>query len=110
MVNQHFDEIDAEFALTEGGTAKLENGRVTVGQVGTTEKVRAQYGAHSDVERLLESSLYRDLSSLPGTSKPARFFGVRRPHRLFRYEVIAIGHLHLWQTLRVHDVGFLNDS
>src|SRR5438067_6222856 len=39
MVNQHFDEIDAEFALTEGGTAKLENGRVTVVQVGTTEKV-----------------------------------------------------------------------
>src|SRR5262247_3030033 len=39
MVNQHFDEIDAEFAITEGGTAKLENGRVTVVQVGTTEKV-----------------------------------------------------------------------
>jgi acetylornithine deacetylase/succinyl-diaminopimelate desuccinylase-like protein len=39
MVNQHFDEIDAEFALTEGGGAKLENGRVTALQVGTTEKV-----------------------------------------------------------------------
>src|SRR6266550_3408963 len=39
MVNQHFDEIDAEFALTEGGSAKLENGRVTVVQIGTTEKV-----------------------------------------------------------------------
>src|SRR5438874_2492292 len=39
MVNQHFDEINAEFALTEGGTMKLENGRVTVVQVGTTEKV-----------------------------------------------------------------------
>src|SRR5437667_4493891 len=39
MVNQHFDEINAEFALTEGGTARLENGRVTVVQVGTTEKV-----------------------------------------------------------------------
>jgi acetylornithine deacetylase/succinyl-diaminopimelate desuccinylase-like protein len=39
MVNQHFDEIDAEFALTEGGSAKLENGRVTALQVGTTEKV-----------------------------------------------------------------------
>src|SRR5207244_4314810 len=39
MVNQHFDEINAEFAITEGGTAKLENGRVTVVQVGTTEKV-----------------------------------------------------------------------
>src|SRR5439155_1094126 len=39
MVNQHFDEIHAEFAITEGGTAKLETGRVTVVQVGTTEKV-----------------------------------------------------------------------
>jgi len=39
MVSRHFDEIDAEFALTEGGTARLENGRVTVVQVGTTEKV-----------------------------------------------------------------------
>src|SRR3989475_1140375 len=39
MVNQHFDEINAEFAITEGGTAKLENGRVTAVQVGTTEKV-----------------------------------------------------------------------
>jgi acetylornithine deacetylase/succinyl-diaminopimelate desuccinylase-like protein len=39
MVNQHFDEINAEYALTEGGTARLENGRVTVVQVGTTEKV-----------------------------------------------------------------------
>src|SRR5437899_12326787 len=47
MVGQHFDEINAEFAITEGGTAKLENGRVTVVQVGTTEKVprRARLGA-----------------------------------------------------------------
>src|SRR2546427_2597381 len=41
MVGQHFDEINAEFAITEGGTAKLENGRVTVVQVGTTERCRA---------------------------------------------------------------------
>jgi acetylornithine deacetylase/succinyl-diaminopimelate desuccinylase-like protein len=39
MVNQHFDEIDAEFALTEGGGAKLENGKVTQVNIGTTEKV-----------------------------------------------------------------------
>ena len=39
MVSQHFDEIDAEYALTEGGGATLENGRVTVVQVTTTEKV-----------------------------------------------------------------------
>jgi acetylornithine deacetylase/succinyl-diaminopimelate desuccinylase-like protein len=39
MVNQHFDEINAEFALTEGGTMRLENGQVKVVQVGTTEKI-----------------------------------------------------------------------
>jgi acetylornithine deacetylase/succinyl-diaminopimelate desuccinylase-like protein len=38
MVDQHFDEIDAEFALTEGGTTTLENGRVTTVQIATTEK------------------------------------------------------------------------
>src|SRR5258705_5727402 len=39
MVNQHFDEIDAEFALTEGGGARLEDGKVTQVNIGTTEKV-----------------------------------------------------------------------
>ena len=29
MVEQHFDEINAEFALTEGGATTIENGRVT---------------------------------------------------------------------------------
>jgi acetylornithine deacetylase/succinyl-diaminopimelate desuccinylase-like protein len=43
MVNQHFDDIDAEFALTEGGGATIdENGRVTVVNVSTTEKVPRQ--------------------------------------------------------------------
>src|SRR5207248_7198311 len=39
MVNQHFDEIDAEFALTEGGGGRIENGRVVSLNVQTTEKV-----------------------------------------------------------------------
>jgi acetylornithine deacetylase/succinyl-diaminopimelate desuccinylase-like protein len=39
IVDRHFDEINAEFAITEGGTARLENGRVTSVQIGTTEKV-----------------------------------------------------------------------
>jgi len=39
MVNQHFDEIDAEFALNEGGDTRLENGRVTTVQIATAEKV-----------------------------------------------------------------------
>ncbi len=39
MVNQHLDAINSEFALTEGGSATLENGRVTSVSVQTTEKV-----------------------------------------------------------------------
>jgi acetylornithine deacetylase/succinyl-diaminopimelate desuccinylase-like protein len=39
MTSRHFDDINAEFALTEGGSATLENGRVTVVQIQTTEKV-----------------------------------------------------------------------
>jgi len=42
MVSQHFDEINAEFALTEGGSATLENGQVKVVQIQTTEKVPRQ--------------------------------------------------------------------
>jgi acetylornithine deacetylase/succinyl-diaminopimelate desuccinylase-like protein len=39
MVSRHFDAIDAEFAMTEGGGATNENGRVTTVQIQTTEKV-----------------------------------------------------------------------
>src|SRR5262245_120062 len=39
MVNQHFDEINAEFAITEGGGARLDNGKVAFVNIGTTEKV-----------------------------------------------------------------------
>ncbi len=40
MVEQHFDAIDAEFAITEGiPGATIENGRVTMVQITTTEKV-----------------------------------------------------------------------
>jgi acetylornithine deacetylase/succinyl-diaminopimelate desuccinylase-like protein len=42
MVDQHFNDINAEFALTEGGSAKLENGRVTAVQIQTIEKVPRQ--------------------------------------------------------------------
>lgn len=39
MANQHFDEIDAEFCLTEAGGGTIENGRVSVMQFQTTEKI-----------------------------------------------------------------------
>ena len=38
MVEHHFDEINAEFALTEGGTSTIDNGRVSVVQIATAEK------------------------------------------------------------------------
>jgi acetylornithine deacetylase/succinyl-diaminopimelate desuccinylase-like protein len=59
MVNQNFDEIDAEFALTEGGGATLENGRVTAVNIQTTEKVPRRFrlvatgtSGHGSVPRL----------------------------------------------------------
>jgi acetylornithine deacetylase/succinyl-diaminopimelate desuccinylase-like protein len=39
MVANHFDELDAEFAITEGGGATSVNGKVATVTVGTTEKV-----------------------------------------------------------------------
>src|SRR6516165_2034801 len=59
MVTQHFDEIDAEFALTEGGGATLEDGRVTTVGIQTTEKVPRRFrlvaqgtSGHGSVPRL----------------------------------------------------------
>ncbi len=42
MVEKHFDEIDSEFSITEGGGAVIENGKVTVMNIGTAEKVPAR--------------------------------------------------------------------
>ncbi len=39
MVENHFDEIDAEYALSEGPGALIENGRVTTVEVTTSEKI-----------------------------------------------------------------------
>ena len=59
MVGQHFDDIDAEFALTEGGTTTLENGRVTRVGIQTSEKVPRRFrliatgtSGHGSVPRL----------------------------------------------------------
>lgn len=42
MVSEHFDEIDAEFAITEGGGATIEGARVTRVTIGTAEKLPAR--------------------------------------------------------------------
>ena len=42
MVEKHFDEIDSEFSLTEGGGGVIENGKVTIMNFGTAEKVPAR--------------------------------------------------------------------
>ena len=59
MVNQHLDEINAEYSLTEGGGATLEGGKVTRVSFGTAEKVPARVrlvatgtSGHGSVPRL----------------------------------------------------------
>ena len=42
MVQQHYDAIDAEYSLTEGGNATIEGGRVVAMNIGTAEKVPAR--------------------------------------------------------------------
>jgi len=43
MVREHFDEIDAEFAMTEGGSTVLDDGeRVARVNIGTAEKLPAR--------------------------------------------------------------------
>ncbi len=42
IVREHFADIDAEFAMTEGGDAQIDNGRVTRVNIGTAEKVPAR--------------------------------------------------------------------
>jgi len=65
MVGKHFDEIDAEFAMTEGGGAKIEGNRVTVVNIGTAEKVPARarlvangISGHGSVPRLDNAILH----------------------------------------------------
>lgn len=42
MVNRHYDQIDAEYSLTEGGGAAIEGGKVVTMNIGTAEKVPAR--------------------------------------------------------------------
>jgi acetylornithine deacetylase/succinyl-diaminopimelate desuccinylase-like protein len=59
IMGRHFKEIDAEFALTEGGGATLENGQVVAVNIGTAEKLPARVrlvargtSGHGSVPRL----------------------------------------------------------
>jgi acetylornithine deacetylase/succinyl-diaminopimelate desuccinylase-like protein len=59
MVREHFAEINAEFAMTEGGGARIDGGRVTRVSIGTAEKVPARVrlvargtAGHGSVPRL----------------------------------------------------------
>ncbi|MDP9113160.1 MAG: M20/M25/M40 family metallo-hydrolase [Acidobacteriota bacterium] len=59
MVNQHFEDIDAEFSLTEGGGSSFDGKRVGVVNIGTAEKVPARVrlvangtSGHGSVPRL----------------------------------------------------------
>ncbi len=59
MVNQHIEDINAEYSLTEGGGATLDGGHVTRVSLGTAEKVPARVrlvatgtSGHGSVPRL----------------------------------------------------------
>lgn len=59
IVGQHFKDIDAAFAITEGGSATLDNGRVVALNIGTAEKLPARVrlvatgtSGHGSVPRL----------------------------------------------------------
>ncbi len=59
VVREHFAEIDAEFAMTEGGGASIDGGRVTRVNIGTAEKLPARVrlvatgtAGHGSVPRL----------------------------------------------------------
>jgi acetylornithine deacetylase/succinyl-diaminopimelate desuccinylase-like protein len=59
VVREHFAEIDAEFAMTEGGGARIDGGRVTRVSIGTAEKLPARVrlvstgmAGHGSVPRL----------------------------------------------------------
>jgi len=65
MVGQHFDEIDAEFAMTEGGGAITDGKRVTIVNIGTAEKLPARVrlvakgiAGHGSVPRLDNSLIH----------------------------------------------------
>jgi acetylornithine deacetylase/succinyl-diaminopimelate desuccinylase-like protein len=59
MVKEHYDEIDAEYSLTEGGGATIDGGKVVTMNIGTAEKVPARVrlvatgtSGHGSVPRL----------------------------------------------------------
>jgi acetylornithine deacetylase/succinyl-diaminopimelate desuccinylase-like protein len=59
MVREHLKEIEAEFAMTEGGGGTIENGKVTRMNIGTAEKLPARVrlvatgtAGHGSVPRL----------------------------------------------------------
>ena len=54
MVNEHWDKIDSEFAILEGGGINVVNGKVQFVGVATTEKVPEQHNAHCAGTRAMD--------------------------------------------------------
>jgi acetylornithine deacetylase/succinyl-diaminopimelate desuccinylase-like protein len=89
MVNQHFDEINAEFAMTEGGGAKIEGDHVTVVNIGTAEKVPARArllatgtSGHGSVPRFDNSIIHlsRAIDKLSEWESPMRLNDTTRTY------------------------------
>jgi hypothetical protein len=82
MVREHFEAIDAEFAITEGGGATLDGSRVTRVSIGTAEKLPAHArlvatgtAGHGSMPRLDNPLLHRrrrSTSWVAGRRRPVR--------------------------------------
>ena len=113
MVNQHFDEIAAEFALTEGGGASIENGKVKVVGIQTSEKVPRRFrlvatgtSGHGSVPRVDNplTHLSAAVAKVGSYSMPMRltettrvYFeklaGISAPENAARYRAIVAGQI-----------------
>src|SRR3982750_3650028 len=89
MVREHYADIEAEFAMTEGGGADIEDGRVTRVNIGTAEKLPARVrlvatgtSGHGSVPRA-DNALIHPAGAVPkgGTwETPLRFNDTTRTY------------------------------
>ena len=82
MVREHFDEIDAEFAMTEGGGATIDGARVTRVNIGTAEKLPARVrlvatgtAGHGSVPRLDNALIHLERRGREGRADGRRRCG-----------------------------------
>lgn len=89
MAEQHFPAIDAEFAITEGGSTIIQNGRVAQVNIATTEKVPRRItlvatgtSGHGSVPRLDNPLIHlsRAIAKLAAWETPMRLNDTTRSY------------------------------